>query len=111
MSAYERTCTGGYTTALSSVEDSGTIPGLVAGVECNNGDSIGAFSSLLVFSNGSEVTAAMQAFPTDSYGYTCFIVGPDWLMQASSISGVSSAGQDAQAEQRYLGGSIRGACD
>jgi hypothetical protein len=111
LAEYEQTCQpGGWVFGdLTGVQQ---FSGLVKTVECSNGDAQASLSQLFVLSNESDVQPAIQAL-TQS-GWSCYLVGPDWVMTGQPASpgllGPVTALQDAQAEKAVIGGSIQGSC-
>ena len=114
--AYASSCQpGGYDTDFSSFTDfNEPIPGVSTYVVCNNGDSQGALSQLLIFETNGQRNDALETLSGGGYGWSCFVVGDQWLVTGQSASwspyGPVTESQDAIANQELLGGTLRGNC-
>ena len=109
LSGYEQSCSSGGTSSGDGYW-SGTIQGVAKSVVCNNGDAGPGYSGLIVFQNDSYVQGALQVLGNDQNGSTCFLSGPSWILIVPGATGFTSAQDEAQTEQSYMGGDIIGTC-
>jgi len=114
--AYVRSCRyGGYDTDFSSFTDyNEPIPGVSTYFVCNNGDSQGALSHLLIFETNGQRDNAVDILSGGGYGWSCFVVGNYWLLTGQGVTGGPygsvTDSQDAIANRELLGGTLRGNC-
>jgi len=104
ISKYDTTCGSG-----SSGPSSITLSGASQSAECANGDGAGGLSSLFVVGS-SGIQSAIKTLSDSTNGFSCFVVGIDWVAVPSANTGLVSLAQDAQFLQQTLGGSFSGAC-
>ena len=106
LTTFEQACQRGQYSLDASV----SVPGATSSVVCDWGDSAEALSSLYVLSSPSQVEVAINTLSRPENGFSCFVVGQNWVAQAQSEAGTVTLAEDAQSLQSTLGGEIRGSC-